>query len=134
MCELNAIGGLAVFPKILRDNRHDCHGHSHETILVDTKPYHIEPGKTTPGRPPWPAISTTACSEPSQWPYPRFWGDATEVCFLFVQVGCDVVAEEGEERGYCKRLVTARNNLEVYRVPVVEHRQEGSSGVDGNHE
>jgi len=44
------------------------------------------------------------------------------------------VAEECKEGGYRERFVTARNDLEVYRMPVIPHRQKRSGRINVYHE
>jgi hypothetical protein len=54
--------------------------------------------------------------------------------FLFVEVGCEVVAEESEEGGDCEGFVAFGYYLEVDCVPVVTELEEGGRCVDRDHE
>lgn len=51
-----------------------------------------------------------------------------------MQVGCNIIAEEGEEGSNGESLIAIADYFKVYIVGVEEVRQEGDDAVDGQHE
>lgn len=134
VCEYWRVRGLAILPKVLRNNRHNSQRNPQKTILINARPNNIKPRQATPRGPPNAPLPPTAFLKPIDRQHPRAGSDAAEVGFLLVEVGRDVVAEEGEEGGDGKGFVAAGDYLEVDCVPVEPEGEEGGDGVDGDHE
>lgn len=122
MSEYGAVRALAIPLKILRHDSRNGHGDSDEAVMIDADPDDIEPGQTALGCPPRPSLTATALGKPVYRPYPWFYGaHISEEFLLFVQVGRDVVAHEGEEGGNGESLIAVAENLEVDGMPVVPY-------------
>lgn len=95
---------------------------------------YIEPGQAT-SRYAQNALlfSTSAFLQTENAPKPVYRRYLTEVVLLLVQVRRNVVAEECEERGNGEGFVAVAKDFKVYRVFVVEVREEGYCRVDGDH-
>ena len=125
MAEDGIVRALTVPLEILRDNGGDGHEHPNETVMVDADPVDVEPGQTALRGAPRTPFTAAALPKPIQGPDPGLDGlHEAEVLFLFVEVGGDVVAEEGEERGYGEGLVAVAHDLEVDGMPVIAQREE----------
>ena len=88
-------------------------------------PAYIEPRQTAARVPPRPTLRTTPCPllKPTQGPNPRLGLNTTKVILLAMQIGRNIGAQKGEERGNGERFVTITQNLEVDGI-VIEHDAE----------
>lgn len=130
-----AIRALAVPLEILRDNGRDGHCDANEAVVVYADPNDVEPRQAALGGPPGSAIAATAGGEPVDGHDPGLDGaHLAEKGLLRVQVGGDIVAEEGEEGGNGQGLVAVGDDLEVDGVPVPLDLAKRRDGVDGHHE
>lgn len=96
---------------------------------------HIEPSQTT-FRPSQYALvlSTGTFLKTKDGPEPVYGYCSPEIVFLLVQIGRNVVAEEGEEGSNGESLIAVTDHFKVNIVGVEEVRQEGDDAVDGQHE
>lgn len=129
------VGALAVASKVLSHDGRDGHGDTDEAVVVDADPDDIEPREAALGRAPGATLAAAAGAEPIDGPDPGLDGPhVAEEVLLLVQVGRDVVAHEGEERGDGEGLVAIADDLEVHGMVIVPQLKERRRGVDGNHE
>lgn len=86
---------------------------------------YIEPRQTAARVPPCPTLRATPCPllKPIQGPNPRLRLNTAKVVLLAMQVGRDIGAQEGEERGNGEGFVTITDDLEVDGI-VIEHDAE----------
>lgn len=78
------VGGLAVFTKILRDNRGYSHGNSDEAVLVDARPHNIEPRQAAPRGAPRAPLPPAAFLKPVDRENPRPGLNTAKVRLLLV--------------------------------------------------
>lgn len=88
-------------------------------------PAYIEPRQPAARVPPRPSLRSTPCPllKPIQRPNPWLGLNTAKVVLLAMQVGRDIGAHEGEERGNGEGFVTVTDDLEVDGV-VIEHDAE----------
>jgi hypothetical protein len=108
---------------------------ANEAVLKDAEPDDIEPGQAALGSAEWTfVLSTGTLLHPGKWPDPIFGDEGPKVFFLVMDVGGNVIADEGEEGGDGEGFVAVAQDFEVDGVAVVEVGEEGDGGVDGDHE
>lgn len=129
------VGALAVLFKILRDDGGNGHGDADKAVVVDADPVNVEPGQAALGGAPRAALAAAASGEPVEGHDPGLDGaHLAEKVLLGVQVGGDVVAEEGKEGGNGKGLVAVGYDLKVDGLAVPLDLKKRRDGVDGDHE
>jgi hypothetical protein len=84
MSEYRRVRRLAVFTKVLRDDSRDGHGHPDKAVLINTRPYDVEPCQAASWSAPRTPLSSTAPGKPVDWQNPRLCLDASEICLLIM--------------------------------------------------
>lgn len=134
MCKYRRVRRFTISPKILSYHCRNSHCNTNKTVLVNPSPNNIEPSQTTSRRSPRTPLSTTTFSPPIHRQDPFLRSYASEIHFLFVEIGRDVMAEKRKEGCYGECFVAIGYDLEIYCVPVIPEGEECCCGIDWYHE
>ena len=128
-------GLLAVEIVELGDDGDDGEEDADEAVLEDAEPDDVEPGQATPRFAEGTSIlAAGAVLQAEDAPEPVDGLEGAEVVLLVVQVGGDVVAEEGEEGADGEGLVAALEDVVVDGVLVEDVAEEADDAVHGDEE
>ena len=125
---------LTIPVEVLGYDGNDGEQHSHQTVLEDASPDHVEPSEAGTGFSKGSSVLTTgAFLHKEDAPNPIHGLQRAKVLLLLVKSGRHILAHEGEEAGDGKRLVAVSQDLEVDGMPVVDDAEKGHRRIHRNH-